>query len=105
MLEWLNSRSELAGVGGIGHRVVHGREHAEPVRVTVELLQELRESIAYAPDHLPLEIELIDAVGARHPDMPQVTCFDTVFHHDLIPEARLLPIPRRYYAKSVRRYG
>jgi acetate kinase len=105
VLEWLNSRSELAGVEGIGHRIVHGREHAEPVRVTVELLQELRESIPYAPDHLPLEIELIDAVDARYPDMAQVTCFDTAFHHDLIPAARLLPIPRRYYAKGVRRYG
>ena len=105
MVEWLNSHSELSGVEGVGHRIVHGREHAEPVRVTPGLLQELRESTAYAPDHLPLEIELIDAVGARYPEMPQVTCFDTAFHHDLIPAARLLPIPRRYYAKGVRRYG
>jgi acetate kinase len=105
MVEWLNSHSELSGVEGVGHRIVHGREHAEPVRVTPGLLQELRESTAYAPDHLPLEIELMDAVGARYPEMPQVTCFDTAFHHDLIPAARLLPIPRRYYAKGVRRYG
>jgi acetate kinase len=34
-----------------------------------------------------------------------VACFDTAFHHDLPRVARLLPIPRRYYAKGVRRYG
>jgi acetate kinase len=34
-----------------------------------------------------------------------VACFDTAFHHDLPAVARLLPIPRRFEAKGVRRYG
>jgi len=34
-----------------------------------------------------------------------VACFDTAFHHDLPRVARLLPIPRRYESKGVRRYG
>jgi acetate kinase len=34
-----------------------------------------------------------------------VACFDTAFHHDLPRVARLLPIPRRFEAKGVRRYG
>jgi acetate kinase len=34
-----------------------------------------------------------------------VACFDTAFHHDLPRVARLLPIPRRYEAQGVRRYG
>jgi acetate kinase len=34
-----------------------------------------------------------------------VACFDTGFHHDLPRVARLLPIPRRYEAQGVRRYG
>jgi acetate kinase len=37
--------------------------------------------------------------------LPQVACFDTAFHHDLPRVARLLPIPRRYEAQGVRRYG
>ncbi len=37
--------------------------------------------------------------------MPQVLCFDTAFHHDLPRASRLLPIPRRYEAQGVRRYG
>jgi acetate kinase len=34
-----------------------------------------------------------------------VACFDTAFHHDLPRVARLLPIPRRYEAQGLRRYG
>jgi acetate kinase len=37
--------------------------------------------------------------------LPQFACFDTAFHHDLPRVAQLLPIPRRYEAKGVRRYG
>jgi acetate kinase len=105
LLEWLEGRSELSRVAGVGHRIVHGMGHAQPARVTPELVQELRGLIPYAPDHLPLEIELIDAVGLRHPEMPQAACFDTAFHKDLVPAARFLPIPRRYFVKGVRRYG
>jgi len=39
------------------------------------------------------------------PDLPQIACFDTAFHHDMPRVARLLPIPRRYEALGVRRYG
>ena len=34
-----------------------------------------------------------------------MACFDTAFHYDLPRVARLLPIPRRYEAQGVRRYG
>jgi acetate kinase len=39
------------------------------------------------------------------PDAVHVACFDTAFHHDLPTRARLLPIPRRFMAEGVRRYG
>jgi acetate kinase len=39
------------------------------------------------------------------PGVPQVVCFDTAFHHDLPRRARLLPVPLRYEAQGVRRYG
>ena len=48
---------------------------------------------------------MIEAFQRRFPDLPQVACFDTAFHHDLPRVARLLPIPRRYEAQGVRRYG
>jgi acetate kinase len=48
---------------------------------------------------------LTEEFHRRFPDMSQVACFDTAFHHDLPRVAQLLPIPRRYEAQGVRRYG
>jgi len=48
---------------------------------------------------------LTEAFHRRFPDLPQVACFDTAFHHDLPRVAQILPIPRRYEAQGVRRYG
>ena len=48
---------------------------------------------------------MTEAFHRRFPDLPQVACFDTAFHHNLPHVAQLLPIPRRYEAKGVRRYG
>jgi acetate kinase len=65
----------------------------------------LHRLIPYDPDHLPLEIELMEAFRQRHPVLPQVACFDTAFHRTMPRVASLLPIPRRYEAAGVRRYG
>jgi acetate kinase len=105
LLDWLAIQPEFASVQAIGHRVVHGMAHSEPELVTPELLDELRRIAPYDPEHLPLEIELIEAVRKRHPAMPQVACFDTAFHRAMPLVASLLPIPRRYAAAGVRRYG
>jgi acetate kinase len=105
LVEWLKTREEFASVEAIGHRVVHGMDRRDPVRVTPEILGDLRSSTPFAPDHLPAEIELIEAFAAANATMPQVACFDTSFHCDLPVVARTLPIPRRYKARGVRRYG
>jgi acetate kinase len=73
--------------------------------VTPKLLAELRRITPYAPEHLPRGIALIEAFLLRHPGLPQVACFDTAFHRGMPRVARLLPIPRRYAAKGVERYG
>jgi len=106
LVDWLAERAELAAVQGIGHRIVHGGpRHMDPARVTGELLAELRELRAYAPDHLPIEIGLIERFGERFPDCPQAACFDTGFHRDLPRVARILPLPRALQAEGVQRYG
>jgi len=85
--------------------VVHGMKHSEPEPVTAKLLAELRRITPYDPDHLPREIGIIDAIRRRHPKLPQIACFDTAFHRSMPRVAKLLPIPRRYAAKGVERYG
>jgi acetate kinase len=80
-------------------------KHTAPEVVTQELLDELHRIRPCDPEHLPREIELIEAIRQRHPQLPQLACFDTAFHRDMPRVARLLPIPRRYDAKGVQRYG
>ncbi len=70
-----------------------------------QMVEELRQLSPFDPEHMPEEILLTEAFHRRFPDLPQVACFDTAFHHDLPQVARLLPIPRRYEAQGVRRYG
>ena len=105
LLDWLETQQVFASVKAVGHRVVHGMTHSAPERVTPELLDELRRITPYDPEHLALEVELIEAFRQRHPKLPQVACFDTAFHHTMPRVASLLPIPRRYEAAGVRRYG
>ena len=105
LIDWFQEQDDFASVRAVGHRVVHGMNHAEPERVTQELLDELHRLRPYDPAHLPREIELIEAFRQRHPALPQVACFDTAFHRTMPRVARLLPIPRRFDAKGVQRYG
>lgn len=105
LMDWLETQQAFASVKAVGHRVVHGMTHSEPEIVTPQLLDELHRITPYDPDHLPLEIELIEAFRQRHPTWPQVACFDTAFHRTMPRVASLLPIPRRYEAAGVRRYG
>ncbi|MGB7768480.1 MAG: acetate/propionate family kinase [Verrucomicrobiia bacterium] len=105
LIDWLEKQIDLKSVKGVGHRVVHGMKHTEPEIVTKELLDELRRISPNDPDHLPREIELIEEMRKCYPKLPQVACFDTAFHQTMPRVARLLPIPRRFDAKGIQRYG
>lgn len=104
--EWLARTVGLGSIAAIGHRVVHGGPlYRQPEPITQAVIDELRRLIPLDPDHLPGEIEAIEAFRAIDPALPQVACFDTAFHHDLPRVAQILPIPRRFAAQGVRRYG
>ena len=105
LIDWLEKQIDFKSVTGVGHRVVHGMKHTEPEIVTRKLLDELHRISPYDPDHLPSEIELIEAFRQRHPKLPQLACFDTAFHQTMPRVAKLLPIPRRFDAKGIQRYG
>lgn len=105
LIGWLEKRDEFTSIIAVGHRVVHGMKHTAPELVSREFLDELHRIRPYDPEHLPREIELIEAFRQRYPKLPQVACFDTTFHSSMPRVAKMLPIPRRYDAKGMQHYG
>ncbi len=106
LMDWLADRIGRGELAAVGHRVVHGGpNYSQPQHITPAMVDELRHLSPFDPEHLPEEILLTEAFHQRFPDLPQIACFDTAFHHDLPRVARILPIPRHYEAKGIRRYG
>jgi acetate kinase len=106
LMDKLEQRVGRDKLDAVGHRVVHGgNAYHEPERITSQMLAALKQLSPFDPEHLPEEILLIETFRQRFPDLAQIACFDTAFHHDMPRVAQLLPIPRRYEAKGVRRYG
>ena len=98
--------SRLPVPAAVGHRVVHGGpRHQRPERIDTPLVDSLRRIVRFAPLHLPAEIRAIEAVSARHPDLPQVACFDTAFYRDLPEISRRFPIPQPLHDQGLWRYG
>lgn len=90
----------------VGHRVVHGgSQYYQPTRVSAELLTDLRKLSPIDSEHMPQEILIIESIQRRFSDLPQLVCFDTAFHHNLPRIVQLLPIPRKYEAVGVRKFG
>jgi acetate kinase len=106
LMDWIEERIPPGELTAVGHRVVHGGpKYSEPQRITTEMVEELHQLQPFDPEHLPEEILLTEAFHRRFPDLVQVACFDTAFHHDLPRVAQLLPVPRRFEAQGLRRYG
>jgi acetate kinase len=104
--DWLARTVGLGSVAAVGHRVVHGgARYSRPEPVGDELIAALKRIASYDPDHLPGEIALIEALGKLLPGVRHVACFDTAFHHGMPRVAQVVPIPRRFEALGVRRYG
>jgi acetate kinase len=105
LVKWLEKQQDFKLIKAIGHRIVFGMEHTKPEIITAELLKELKKNSAFDPEHLPEEIQLIEVFQKHFPEIKQVACFDTSFHTSMPVVAKLLPLPRRYYDKGIKRYG
>lgn len=106
LVDWIQQRTKGSTLSAIGHRVVHGGEkYWQPQRITPKMIDDLRKLMPFDPEHLPEEILLIETFDQRFKELPQIACFDTAFHHEMPRVAQILPLPRRYEAKGLRRYG
>jgi acetate kinase len=90
----------------VAHRVVHGgAKYSAPVRLNAAVLADLRSYIPLAPLHQPFALDAIESLLASHPDLPQIACFDTAFHHTLPQVEQMLPLPYSAWERGLRRYG
>lgn len=105
LIDWLELQEGFTSVKAIGHRIVHGMQRTAPEKITAKLLDDLKQICPYDPEHLPLEIKLIEIFAKRYPKLVQVACFDTSFHSTMPLVAKLLPIPKKYFAMGIQRYG
>ena len=106
LLDWLRARPGIGQLAAVGHRVVHGgAEFAAPVRVTADVVTRLECLVPLAPLHQPHNLRPIRTLSRRMPDVPQVACFDTGFHHAQPPLAQAFALPRELSDSGVRRYG
>jgi acetate kinase len=99
--------SELAEIGAVGHRVVHGGEKfAASTVINEEVIKAIEECNDLAPLHNPANLIGIRACASLMKGVPMVAVFDTAFHQTLPPKAYLYGLPFTYYNKyKIRKYG
>ncbi|WP_342667341.1 acetate/propionate family kinase [Comamonas composti] len=100
------ARLDGGQVVAIAHRVVHGgNQYFEPVRVDAQVILDLKNLIPLAPLHQPFAIEAMEILLRERPELLQVACFDTAFHHTLPKVEKMLPLPHAAWERGLRRYG
>ena len=106
LLTWVERQFPDHRLVAAGHRVVHGgAQYTAPVRIDLSVIDALRHLIPLAPLHQPHNLAAIAAISNLHPELLQVACFDTAFHHTQSEEASAFALPRAIAAEGVRRYG
>ncbi|MGB0205697.1 MAG: acetate/propionate family kinase [Neptuniibacter sp.] len=104
--QWLTQQFPDNELVAIGHRVVHGGStFSEPVLVSDQVIEQLEEFIPLAPLHQPYNLKLIAACRNIAPDLPQVACFDTMFHAQQPKIEQNYALPRKLTEEGVHRYG
>jgi acetate kinase len=100
-----------AQIGGnppiaVGHRVVHGGpDYDVPVIVDDTVLARLETLAPLAPLHQLNSLAPIRAIRRKHPELPQIACFDTSFHNGHPEVADRYALPEQFHREGVRRYG
>jgi len=104
--ERITARLEDRPVAAIAHRVVHGgSKYFESTRIDAQVLKDLRSYVPLAPLHQPFALEAIEILLRERPDIVQIACFDTGFHHSLPKVEQILPLPYEWWQRGMRRYG
>lgn len=93
-------------ITAVGHRVVHGGHfYIEPVIVSDTVIANLESLIPLAELHQPHNIEAMKIIGQRWPELPQVACFDTAFHHTMPEVEQQIALDKSLLSDEIKRYG
>ncbi|TYL97564.1 acetate/propionate family kinase [Bradyrhizobium rifense] len=106
VLGFIEDRFGQGRLRAVGHRIVHGGpDYSGPVELTEEVYAKLKALTPLAPLHQPRCLAPVYPLRTIKPDLTQIACFDTAFHHGVAPPASRFAIPRRYETRGLRRYG
>jgi acetate kinase len=106
LVEWLLGRLPADQLAAVAYRVVYGGPgYAATREIDGAMLDALYTNASTEPAHLAQEIRLMETLRRHYPDSAHVACFDSGFHAAMPAVAATLPIPRRYAALGLRRYG
>ncbi len=99
--------NKLSEISAVGHRIVHGgSEFTSDIIIDDNVVASLDKLIDLAPLHNLPGINCIQAARQMLLDIPQVACFDTVFHKTIPPAAYTYALPYELCQKyQIRRYG
>ncbi|MCS3500572.1 acetate kinase [Bradyrhizobium japonicum] len=106
VLDFIEERFADHRLRAVGHRIVHGGpDYSGPVELTDDVYAKLDALTPLAPLHQPRCLEPVRTIRAIKPDLAQIACFDTAFHHSMAAPASRFALPRRYEERGIRRYG
>lgn len=106
LLDWIADVLDNGNVKAVGHRVVHGgREFVTPVILNDDVVAKLATLNPLAPLHQPHNLAAIRVIQERQPELLQVACFDTSFHHTQPSLAKQFALPAAFKDDGVIRYG
>ncbi len=106
ILNWLQQALPDNQFQAIGHRVVHGgNTFSMPCLIDDQVIEQLSAFIPLAPLHQPYNLRLISACRKLAPSLPQIACFDTMFHAGQSKLEQNYALPKKYTDEGIHRYG
>ncbi|MFT9330965.1 MAG: acetate/propionate family kinase [Acetobacter persici] len=106
LFRWMEQFSGQGRGGAGGDRHGHGGgAFPAPFKITPAVFDNGDQLTPFDPLHQQATLAPAKAIAQKRPDLLQIACFDTTFHSTIPRVARLLPLPRRYEARGVVRYG
>lgn len=106
LFTWADAHLGSRPLMAVGHRIVHGGSSFHTATVLDDdVLAQLDALSPLAPLHQPHNLAAVRAAKAARPDVMQVGCFDTAFHHGHDDIVTRFALPGSWHDQGIRRYG